>query len=287
MPTIVLAANESYRRLAAALLASLVEHDRDQLHRLQVILLDTGFLNRTRILLKDWARDVGLRLQIITVSPGLFRELLGKDVIIPKDFPYYARLLGPHLVDVDRIAYLDADILVLSSIMDLFETNLEQKVVAACIEPNVRTFAHETAGIPNYCELGIPAETPYFNSGVLLVDVVLWRQVGISAKVLKINADNAPHVTSWDQYGLNIALQNQWLELPAAWNETVQVEQGVTHLRHFAWKKPVSNSHVPDADLFFRYLDKSPYAGWRPTHKGRIRRKIGDALIRTLRYFGL
>src|SRR3974390_3144824 len=68
--------------------------------------------------------------------------------------------------DVDRVLYLDADIVVVGSIAALWTTELEGALMGAVDIPGAGQFV---------TGLGMRAEDAYFNAGVLVIDLAQWR----------------------------------------------------------------------------------------------------------------
>ena len=60
--------------------------------------------------------------------------------------------------------------------------------------------------------------TPYFNSGMLLADLVQWREHNIAAQLLKTAASLNEAVPYGDQCFLNTVFQKNWLQLEESWN---------------------------------------------------------------------
>jgi lipopolysaccharide biosynthesis glycosyltransferase len=195
----------------------------------------------------------------------------------------YVRLVAvEELQDVERVVYLDSDIVVAGAIDELFAIDLNDRPVAA-VRDNFIPTVGSYAGVASYEALGLPADTPYLNSGVLVIDVRRWTEEGIGARsmgYLAEHSSSAWSVTYPDQEALNVALAGDWLELPAEWNlgqfwpdapvghplglEIVPQAKIVHFITEFKpWLLP---QYVPAwaSTLFFHYLDKTPWAGWRP-----------------------
>jgi lipopolysaccharide biosynthesis glycosyltransferase len=108
----------------------------------------------------------------------------------------------------------------------------------------------------------------YFNSGMLLVDMVAWREQRIGERALEEAHRLGDHLILHDQDALNAAIDGDWLELDQRWN--VWVLDGVradtpTVLHFMAAPKPWhADCTRPFTDRFFRYLDRTDFAGWRP-----------------------
>jgi lipopolysaccharide biosynthesis glycosyltransferase len=128
------------------------------------------------------------------------------------------RLEIPELVpDADRVLYLDSDILVHAPLAPLWHIDLGPHAAGAVRSVNFPSIGTGGA-VDRWRELGLSPRAPYFNSGVLLMDLTRWRSEGITGKVMQhIQSD---HTTSSvpDQEALNVALCGQWTELAPRWN---------------------------------------------------------------------
>lgn len=220
----------------------------------------------------------------------------------------YLRLLLAEVLpsDLERVLYLDGDLLILEDLSLLFEESLEGHWAAAVPDvacpfmdatravPNLRECGPYMATyrpVSNYRELGISGEQPYFNSGVLLIDLADWRQQDLGRQFLHCLEQNSDAIWCWDQYALNVVLAGRWKVLPLRWNcgghlyEYLSVdatplpesESRDAHeqpaIVHFTTKdKPWHAGHQhPHRDTFFEYLDQTAWEGWRPTPtRGRI-----------------
>ncbi|MGN6857235.1 glycosyltransferase, partial [Neisseria sp. P0022.S002] len=60
--------------------------------------------------------------------------------------------------------------------------------------------------------------TPYFNSGMLLVDLAQWREHNIAAQLLQTTTTIDKSVPYGDQCFLNTVFQKNWLQLEESWN---------------------------------------------------------------------
>lgn len=84
----------------------------------------------------------------------------------------YYRLLAPHLLpeSMKRVLYLDPDVLVINPIHSLWKTKQQGKIFAAAAHTGKTEFAN------NVNQLRLKTNQPYFNSGVLLIDLEAGRQ---------------------------------------------------------------------------------------------------------------
>lgn len=123
----------------------------------------------------------------------------------------YYRLLLPNIIssDVDKVLYLDCDLVVNTSIYDLWGVDLECYALAAC---------KQIGGLRDACRLGIPQRYGYFNAGVLLINIAYWRQHNISEQLIDYLFNNGDKVVFHDQDALNAVLFEKCLYLHQQWN---------------------------------------------------------------------
>jgi lipopolysaccharide biosynthesis glycosyltransferase len=187
----------------------------------------------------------------------------------------YHRLLLPQLLpeDVTRAIWLDCDLLVTTDLARLWETDLGGFHLLAVREPIV-PLVSSRYGIRRWQELGLSRDHPYFNAGVMLVDIERWRndEIGtLAGDYLR----QARDVMFWDQEGLNAVLPGRWGELDPRWNATASASRrrgaegahAAPWIVHFTgalkpWRLPEPSSGP--RLLFYHHLDQTPWAGWRP-----------------------
>lgn len=106
--------------------------------------------------------------------PILVANTLFQDAPVTRQYPkeMYYRLLAPQLLppEVERVLYLDPDILIINPIRPLWETDLQGNLFGAA----AHTGKTELANSVNQLRLG--TERDYYNSGVLLMDLAAGRR---------------------------------------------------------------------------------------------------------------
>lgn len=276
--TIVAATDNFYAILLAALIKSIeVNHVSGELIHFYII--DDGISEKN--------------IQMITGSanPAMFKlhwqktkDVVPKDVKIPTDksaFPIttYMRLFAPYIIPADtkKMLYLDVDMIVMKDISELWNTDLQGHLFAAA-QDLCEIVGSDWGGIPNYKELGIDPASKYFNAGLLLVDPIQWRAQDISNKVITAINVNMDSVNFADQYGLNVVLHGQWLELDRRWNTFSILNVEDPFLIHFLDIKPIFKSYNTNKtyyDAFYKYLRLTPYKSFKPVSDyKRLFRKV-------------
>ena len=125
----------------------------------------------------------------------------------------YYRLLMPDLLpsDLEKVIYLDCDIIVNQSIYDLWNTDISNVAIAAV--PQIGS-GYEAE------RLGYPLGYGYFNAGVTIVNLKYWREHRIALKLINYLSDNCNTIIYHDQDALNAILYDQCFHLLPKWNLT-------------------------------------------------------------------
>ena len=84
----------------------------------------------------------------------------------------YYRLAAPLLLpeDMERILYLDVDLVVINSLRELYEMDFEGNYYIAC------SHVKEILTKVNQVRLGVEEDVPYINTGVMLMNLPLLRE---------------------------------------------------------------------------------------------------------------
>ncbi len=248
--------------------------------RLLLFVLDGGITPENRARAEaSWDRG---RVEVRWLDPPLERlERLGiRDSV---HLPAYFRLLIPDLLpqELTRAIYLDSDVLVLRDLERLWRTPLRGRPVGAVQDMVIQTMGNAFGPRD---DLGVPLATPYFNSGVLLMDLRAWRTKGIGERTIRYLDRNRDWVRFLEQDALNVVLRGNWTELDLLWNVLIQGPEDTLpmvglyprrlfeamavrpYIIHFVGlgKPWLPESTHPRSDLYFACLDRTAWAGWRP-----------------------
>ncbi len=229
---LVTGADENYSIGLAVTIRSMLHHlgaDR----QVQLHVLDGGFTPQTKSkLLKSWQDS---RMQVVWHDVDM-DELSHLVIAGHLNHSTYLRLLIPSIVsqDVEKVIYLDADLLLRRDLGLLWDEPLGDHSVLAAQETSTpyidSTVVYAEAPlkysklgtcspIANYRELGMDPHARVFNAGVLVINVAQWRKQNIPQKVYECLETHREHVLFCDQYALNVVLHHQWRELDSRWNQ--------------------------------------------------------------------
>ncbi|KAK3407336.1 hypothetical protein EUGRSUZ_K03408 [Eucalyptus grandis] len=130
-----------------------------------------------------------LRFGVYRFDPNRVRGKISKSIRQALDQPLnYARIYLADLIptDVRRVVYLDSDLVVVDDIAELWQVDLEGKVLAApeyCHANFTKYFTELFWSDPVLARTFEGRRPCYFNTGVMVVDVEKWRQGGYTQKV--------------------------------------------------------------------------------------------------------
>lgn len=265
-PQFIAAADGNYLHYLACHLRSLAAHTSKE-QPIDITVINRGISMRAKAELEKLVPHPHC---LKWVEPTL--ELL-RALRAPSEFetcsPHYFRLLAPYILPGhSRAIYLDADTVVVGDISPLWTMDLGTYSVAATRDylPCVRN------AISNWQELGLDPESPYFNSGVLIIELDRWRKERVAERVLTTcdrNKDKLLAQGKWpqfDQYGLNVVLNQQWQQLDEMWNHGSHVPASTERVVHFIGSGKVGFPSCQQAfsKLFFNVLSTTSYKAWRP-----------------------
>ncbi len=156
----------------------------------------------------------GICLSVVPIDDGC---LLGLPTNKWLPTQTYLRLLIPQaLPKITRFLYLDADLLVLSCVLQLINDLTWGSTVAGArdyLYGNVGRGLGRAAAEMNLVESSI-----YLNAGILAVNADRWRTRGVTEQVLRYLEEHRSLVMHGDQDGINAVLSDDCQEIDAAWN---------------------------------------------------------------------
>jgi len=160
-----------------------------------------------------------LRKTLAGVGREFSLELHHLDAGLLESFPLlhgslapYFRLMAIDQMSVDRLLYLDID-----TVCDVDLSPLQNLDMGSCPAAWVSE-APMSGAVDRFTaeHLGNSPDEPYFNSGVILVNVPEWKRQSISRKSLEYIAENKPPFH--DQSALNVVLRKNAISLDARYN---------------------------------------------------------------------
>lgn len=206
---LVYTTNESFCAKVAASICSVFENNRQE-EEIIVYIIGQGLLQESCEHFWFLGKMYNREIQIIYLN----------DVYSYFDFKFdtggwnpivLARLVLDKLLPtcVNKVLYLDGDTINLEALTDLWNVDMQDKVIGACIEATVDKKHREEIGM---------GKMPYVNAGVLLIDLEKWRECEIGNRILRYYNENYENLTANDQDAINGALKGRILFLDPKYN---------------------------------------------------------------------
>jgi len=251
---IVLAADNNYaQHLGVTLISLIINHRAPQ--RLVGHILDIGLAPENIAKLRALAAAYKIELNFYKLSKELLRDYPAVNHLSQAA---YARLLLADLLpsEIEKVIYLDSDIVVLRDIAELYQQNLNGFSLGAV--PDV--MAQEIRRIYFY-----PGLTNYFNSGVLLINLNKWREKEVTLHSQQFIKDYYQYLIRADQDVLNCLFLKDWQTLAPIFNTDL---------------KRLSHSTLPPTDtVILHYSDR--IKPWSYRFGGKSKKYYFEYLAKT------
>ena len=207
---------------------------------------------------------------------------------------YYRLFLTEILPDnLHKILYLDVDLIVRHSLLDLYNINIENYAVGAVPDRN-------DANIYFFNRLRYQIKYGYFNAGVLLINLDYWKKTNVLNRSIDFATKHPDRITFHDQdilnyifhkNKINIPLKYNFstglldVKLPLSWEYEKELHEAIKdpYILHFTrqekpWRKKCDH---PYKDEFIKYKKMTKWADtplWE-AYPTPFRQKIKNILI--------
>lgn len=276
--------DRTYLKYCITMLLSLFDSHRGE--EVSVHLLSNGLQDEDIAMVRDVVGRSGGKLEVYKVDGAFLGSLAqgGCDYISPTT---YARLFLADILPVglDRVVYLDCDLIVVGSLKPLWELPLEEDFEIAAVEDSC------SANPKHYARLQLGSDHRYFNAGVLLVNLSAWRARGFSKLVMEVVNSSQFQLDYADQDVLNILCAGRTKYLSFCYNlQEPMLRCSLPEIRdaarqsvleglsspvviHFTYRlKPwCYTSFHPYRKHFYYYFDQTAWSGERPIPSWRER----------------
>jgi lipopolysaccharide biosynthesis glycosyltransferase len=250
-------------------------HYLDHTIPVDVHIVDGGIHPQNRGRIESCLRAAHPRAHVHWRSPD-FAEFSGVNVR-HYSLASMSRLLMPSLFpeSVERVLYLDSDIVVESDIASMWSIPLGQQAVWAVQDADDDEFEKNISR--KFPELDAPPGARYFNSGVLLVNLPRWREQCVTERVIRFLKEHSERLSYPDQDALNAVLLGEWGRLPPRWNKQIirigqpesasMDDPGILHYSTFKpWKQDYTwKAKLPFHKAFLRSRWETGFRAWRAT----------------------
>jgi lipopolysaccharide biosynthesis glycosyltransferase len=163
---IALCHDEYYAPYAATVMASIMENNKGE----DVVfhLICDGISMEKQALMQSWIASHHCHIKFYTVQIDDFVGFPFEEDARLHYGAYFRLYLAEALKDLDRVIYLDCDLIVNESLIELWNTDISDYALAG-VRDRTNDYIHV------FNRLRYPLTDGYINSGVLLIDLRRWR----------------------------------------------------------------------------------------------------------------
>ena len=279
--------------LKVALKSLILNKDKDSIYNIYILCIDLN--KKIKQELKQFEQD---KVKINTVA--LKKSMLKKEgkfktnLHYVSDVDYFKFFLSEIFKDFDKILYLDSDILVLGDLSSLYNTDIQDKYIAAVRSIDFKKDIYNKR----------------YNIGVMLCNLSLWRKEGLTKMLIDIK-NNSKNDATVTQNTFNALPDDKIKSISPTYNNRIKMTQDnfeeynykknyypyleninnidelnkKTIIIHFAgFKKPWFNDKIKFAKIWWQYAHLvNPY--WKVEKRSFID-IISDALIISIKLTG-
>lgn len=258
MNNIALCTDERFVIPALTCITSIFENNKDD--KLAVYVLTEGVSASSKKKFELLGNAYNRNINVLTINSSSFSGLVVRD---PFPVSMYFRFLLPEILkDEDKVLYLDCDIIVRHSLRGLFEINLTDKACAVVEDQHgddvtIRNRTHTSA--------------PYFNSGVMLMNLDYWRRNNTAKELIDYIYKNPDKCFYPDQDALNIVLENKVVYLPYSYNcQHFFVTSTTWSKLHYTKSAEIKRQAEDPVILHFCHKDKPWHVSCSNPRKGEF-----------------
>lgn len=249
---ICLSCDDKYSIYAGVVITSiLVSAKKDD--NLNFYILDGGItdFHKKEIISLNSIRD--FNINFVSIDEDLFNDYKNiKTQSYISIATYYRLKISKLLLDVDRIIYLDCDMVVNTSLKELFNINLDNYYIG---------------GVKDIDPINVKENPSYINAGMLVMNLVNIKKDNLEETFLSWTKENVDKITLGDQTIINEVCKGKIKLVDDSWNlQSASFLNRSSYIKnpkiiHFCGKdKPwMLGCQSYHRKYYFRYLQKSPW----------------------------
>ncbi len=197
----------NYTRHVAVTILSLLETNKK--HKIKIYILTSSLskenINELKRIVDSYHQEIEFIIRDDIVPEKLKKVIINKREWIR--WPWYRWFFSSFIKNIDRILYMDCDVLIMKDISEIYNMNMHWKTIAWWYVTYPFNYKTKLYWI-----------NQYFNSGVLLFDAKKYDANNITVKKMEeINKKYSKYYMWWDEEKMNILLNNdiyitkQWM----------------------------------------------------------------------------
>lgn len=203
--------DENYIEYCGVTISGLFVHNPKETFTIHII-CSNKVSNEKKDRLKQYCERYKAHIQFYDINA----EILESFPIKSQDHLTVATYLRLFMTDllpnqIDKVLYIDCDILINGPIRELWEIDIEDVSVAAVEERP--PFDRQSP-----IQLGYPEEDSLFNAGIMLINLKRWREKNMTQLCMEYIRNNYVRIHHHDQDVLNALLHNDKKFISIRWN---------------------------------------------------------------------
>lgn len=255
MINVCISCDDNYAKYAGIVIASILLNAKED-DDLNFYILDGDISDNAKVRIDRLRQIRDFNISYVKIDPSQFDVY--RNIITHKYVSlatYYRLKLSELLPKVERVIYLDCDVIVRKSLDEFFKTDLGDNYIAGVIDARVKYK-------PKW------KDTQYINAGVFLMDLAKIRRDGIEDKFAQYAKDNIENIKAGDQDIINFTLDGKIKIVDDRWN--VQVSSFLSRssftkdpyiIHYIARQKPwIFASYNHFKNEYFKVLEHTPWA---------------------------
>lgn len=249
---VCLACDNNYAKYAGVVVASVLANSKDD-ESLNFYILDGGISENKKAEILSLKSIKDCKIEFVQIEESMFEDY--KKVATHKYISiatYYRLRLATLLPEVERIIYFDCDMVVNSSLNNLFNVELGENIIAGVRDINKRMLQQNPS---------------YINAGMVLFDLNKIREENIEQKFYDYTNENFETIKMGDQTIINEVLKGRIKIVEDEWNvQSSNFTNRSSYTKHpyiihyVAKRKPWHfGSFSVHRQLYFKYLQMTPW----------------------------
>lgn len=253
---IAICINENYLMPSGVMLCSLFENNKEEQIVVHALLGKDG--DKCKQPLKDLTSKYHQKILFYDMSQISMDDfpvgLHFQESFITIEAYYRLFLMNVLPRTMDKVLYLDSDIVICGSIRELWDIDISDVAVGAvpdCFHQDI----HETNRIGYEVGLGI------FNSGVLLINLKYWREHDVMKEFVAYAKEAKDHLKYHDQDVLNYVFRHCKKELPIRFNlQTIHMYYDRFRYLHFRLIEDIKEAFLNPVVIHYTGPEKPWYS---------------------------
>lgn len=255
------ASDENYGKYAGVMMASVLKHSK-KYEKIYFHILDGGISDFDKKYIEKLKKIKDFSITYYKINDDEY------DICPVSYLPiatFYRVKIASILKNLDKVLYLDCDLIVCRSLAQLYGTDITDYWIAGVEDP---------LAIKNKIRLKYEEKDLYFNAGVLLINLKKWREDNIESRLYEYMRNSCEKIKWGDQDLLNDVLHSKALAVDLRWNSqyypfghTYKSEKEYQYaLKHpfivhyiLADKPWMQNSKVKRKKYYFKMFKQTPW----------------------------